>query len=90
MSGPPRSIDTPEEGRTPMLHFAVLSLSRLNGWDADRISRCWIGETGEVADVADISSPSGTSNEILFRRRDDGVINGVGCSKEVEFRDFGS
>lgn len=39
----------------PMLHLEPWSLSRLNGRDADRISRCGTGEVGDVTEADDIS-----------------------------------
>lgn len=47
-------MEMPADGRTPLAHFSLASLSRLNAWAADRMSRRWMGDVGLVVEVADM------------------------------------
>ena len=60
----------PADGRTPLDHLDSLSLSRLNGTEADLMSRRSTGETGEVEDMMEGEIGSGV----------DGLIENLSCS----------
>lgn len=56
---------TPAEGRAPFDHLERTSLSRLKGWEAERMSRLSRGEMGDVLEVVDMIAAAGEMGVLL-------------------------